>query len=102
MNRRTRMIALTVPVCFGGLVGCQKDTELRTYIADSLRPYIRAVAQGTCNLERNLLPQNPSDPNFATTNKPADPPHYLNDHTWRFCEPQGPGDNYTDPPKPPK
>lgn len=98
MNRRRRMTALLVPLCIGCLASCQKDPEVRTYLSDALVPYIKRVAEGTCNLERFM---SQADPNFAASNPPVSPSD-PNDLTWKFCEPSGPGDNYTNPPPPPK
>jgi hypothetical protein len=103
------LVAIALLACTGMSVSCQKgggnaasqqstaatatDSAVRAYLADSLVPFIEKVAQGTCNLERNLNPPNPPVPRPDATNQ-----------GWRFCEPPphgGGGDNYTPPPPPP-
>ena len=75
----TRRAMMSIALLLGPLIaGCPgKDSELRTYIESTLRPYLDSVARQTCRSKKETSPTN-SEPD-----------------TW-LC-PHGPPDGYTPP-----
>ena len=54
-----RVLKMTVGVLVAATTGCDKDTEVRTYIEQELRPYLDSLTQEACTArERDNLPQN--------------------------------------------